>query len=460
MIGHTQPRRLAARALANRLAHEMGTSVGAAVGYKVRFNDRTTRGTLVKLMTDGILLKELESDRSLRRYDTIIVDEAHERSLNIDLILGVLKQLLPKRPELRVIVTSATINPGQFSEFFGGAPIIEVSGRSYPVEVRYRPLIVAEEDKEEGEETAELSLPEGIVQAVRELDDSSRGIRGDTLVFLPGEKQIREAATALEKAELHNTEVLPLFSRLSTREQDRVFEQHGKRRVVLATNVAETSLTVPGIRFVVDSGLARISRYSVRAKVQRLPTERISRASAEQRKGRCGREAEGICIRLYSEEDYTLREEYTPPEVLRTNLASVILRMAVLGLGEPGRVSVPRSARYAPRERRRAPSAGTEGDGRGPQGHEPRRADRGHSGRPAPRPHAARRDSSRLPHRNAGDRGLPRSAGSARAPAGGAAARDPDAREVQRSEVGLRHGAQPLARLRRAIRGAQRQSAA
>ena len=331
VIGHTQPRRLAARALANRLAHEMGTSVGAAVGYKVRFNDRTTRGTLVKLMTDGILLKELESDRSLRRYDTLIVDEAHERSLNIDLILGVLKQLLPKRPELRVIVTSATINPGQFSEFFGGAPIIEVSGRGYPVEVRYRPLIVADED----EETAELSLPEGIVQAVRELDESSRGIRGDTLVFLPGEKQIREAATALEEAELHNTEVLPLFSRLSAREQDRVFEQHGKRRVVLATNVAETSLTVPGIRFVVDSGLARISRYSVRAKVQRLPTEHISKASAEQRKGRCGREAEGICIRLYSEEEYSLREEYTPPEVLRTNLASVILRMAALGLGEP-----------------------------------------------------------------------------------------------------------------------------
>ena len=332
VIGHTQPRRLAARALANRLAEEMGTRVGAAVGYKVRFNDRTTRGTLVKLMTDGILLKELESDRTLRRYDTIIVDEAHERSLNIDLILGVLKQLLPTRPDLRVIVTSATINPGQFSEFFGGAPVIEVSGRGYPVEVRYRPLIVEDED----EDTAELSLPEGIVKAVRELDSSSRGIRGDTLVFLPGEKQIREAATALEEAQLHNTQVLPLFSRLSAREQDRVFDQHGERRVVLATNVAETSLTVPGIRFVVDSGLARISRYSVRAKVQRLPTERISKASAEQRKGRCGREAEGICIRLYSEEDYTLREEYTPPEVLRTNLASVILRMAVLGLGEPG----------------------------------------------------------------------------------------------------------------------------
>jgi ATP-dependent helicase HrpA len=332
VIGHTQPRRLAARALANRLAYETGTRVGAAVGYKVRFNDRTSRGTLVKLMTDGILLKELESDRHLRRYDTLIVDEAHERSLNIDLILGVLKQLLPARPELRVIVTSATINPAQFSAFFGGAPIIEVSGRSYPVEVRYRPLIAEGED----EDTAELSLPEGIVQAVRELDESSRGIRGDTLVFLPGEKQIREAANALEDAKLHNTQILPLFSRLSAHEQDRVFETHGERRVVLATNVAETSLTVPGIRFVVDSGLARISRYSVRAKVQRLPTERISKASAEQRKGRCGREAEGICIRLYSEEDYGLRENFTPPEVLRTNLASVILRMAVLGLGEPG----------------------------------------------------------------------------------------------------------------------------
>lgn len=333
VIGHTQPRRLAARALAARLAHEMGTTVGKAVGYKVRFNDQTSRGTRVKLMTDGILLKELETDRTLRRYDTIIVDEAHERSLNIDLILGVLKQLLPTRPDLRVIVTSATINPGQFSEFFGGAPIIEVSGRSYPVEVRYRPLIVEDED----EDAAELSLPEGIVQAVRELDESSRGIKGDTLVFLPGEKQIREAAEALEKAELHNTQILPLFSRLSPREQDRVFELHGQRRIVLATNVAETSLTVPGIRFVVDSGLARISRYSVRAKVQRLPTEKISRASADQRKGRCGREAEGICIRLYSEDDFNLREEYTPPEVLRTNLASVILRMAVLGLGEPGK---------------------------------------------------------------------------------------------------------------------------
>jgi ATP-dependent helicase HrpA len=329
LIGHTQPRRLAARALASRLAEELGTRVGAAVGYKVRFNDRTGPQTRVKLMTDGILLKELESDRALRRYDTLIIDEAHERSLNIDLLFGVLKQLLPARPELKLIVTSATIDPGKFATFFGGAPIIEVSGRSYPVEVRYRPLVAEDED------AAELSLPEGIVEAVRELDASAPGVRADTLVFLPGEKQIREAAEALEAAELRNTEVLALYARLSANQQHRIFEGHTRRRIVLATNVAETSLTVPGIRYVIDSGLARISRYSTRAKVQRLPIERISRASADQRKGRCGREAEGMCVRLYSEEDFGLREDFTPPEVLRTNLASVILRMATLGLGDP-----------------------------------------------------------------------------------------------------------------------------
>jgi ATP-dependent helicase HrpA len=329
LIGHTQPRRIAARALAARVASELGTTVGGAVGYKVRFNERTGPQCRVKLMTDGILLKELESDASLRRYDTLIIDEAHERSLNIDLLLGVIKRLSPRRPELRVIVTSATIDPEKFAAFFGGAPVIEVSGRSYPVEVRYRPLIAEDED------AADLSLPEGIVEAVRELDGKAGALRGDTLVFLPGEKHIREAADELQKAKLYNTEVLPLFSRLSTRDQERIFEGHAARRVVLATNVAETSLTVPGIRYVIDSGLARISRYSVRGKVQRLPIERISRASADQRKGRCGREAEGICIRLYSEEDFVQREEFTPPEVLRTNLASVILRMASIGLGEP-----------------------------------------------------------------------------------------------------------------------------
>ena len=349
LIGHTQPRRIAARALAGRLAEETGTTVGGAIGYKVRFNDRTGPNCRIKLMTDGILLKELESDRKLRRYDTLIIDEAHERSLNIDLLLGVLKQLLPQRPELRLIVTSATIDPGKFAAFFGGAPVIEVSGRSYPVEVRYRPLIASrdselsaftEEDSgNEAEDTAELTLPEGIIEAVRELDAPGQGFRhgsrGDVLVFLPGEKHIREASDALERARLPNTEILPLFARLSSSDQERIFQRHSQRRVVLATNVAETSLTVPGIRFVIDSGLARISRYSVRGKVQRLPIERISKASADQRKGRCGREAEGICIRLYSEEDFGQREEFTPPEVLRTNLASVILRMATLGLGDP-----------------------------------------------------------------------------------------------------------------------------
>lgn len=334
LIGHTQPRRIAARAIADRLAVELGTQVGAAVGYQVRFTERTGPDCRVKLMTDGILLRELEHDRRLRRYDTLIIDEAHERNLNIDFLLGVLRRLLPQRPELRVIITSATIDPQRFADFFGGAPVIEVSGRSYPVEVRYRPLLRASSFNDEGEvaEETELSLPEGIVSAVRELD---RSARGDVLVFLPGEKQIREADEALSKAKLLHTEVLPLYSRLSTRDQERIFEKHSARRVVLATNVAETSLTVPGIRYVIDSGLARISRYSVRGKVQRLPIEPISRASADQRKGRCGRETEGICIRLFAEDEFALRPEFTPPEILRTNLASVILQMATLGLGEP-----------------------------------------------------------------------------------------------------------------------------
>ncbi|PZN32316.1 MAG: ATP-dependent RNA helicase HrpA, partial [Proteobacteria bacterium] len=338
LIGHTQPRRIAARAIAARLAADLGTPLGGAVGYQVRFNERLGPDSRVKLMTDGILLRELEHDRTLRRYDTLIIDEAHERSLNIDFLLGVLKRILPERPELRVIVTSATIDPQRFAAFFGASaagevPVIEVSGRSYPVEVRYRPLSVPQGP--EGEPEEELTLAEGVVAAVQELDRDSRGMRGDVLVFLPGEKQIREAAEVLGKARLGNTEVLPLYARLSTRDQERIFEPHAARRVVLATNVAETSLTVPGIRFVVDSGLARISRYSVRGKVQRLPIEPISRASADQRKGRCGRESEGICIRLFSEEDFELRPEFTPPEILRTNLASVILRMAALGLGDP-----------------------------------------------------------------------------------------------------------------------------
>jgi ATP-dependent helicase HrpA len=325
LIGHTQPRRIAARAIAARLAEEMQTTVGGAVGFQVRFTDRSGPDARVKLMTDGILLRELEHDRLLRRYDTLIIDEAHERSLNIDFLIGVLKGILPQRPDLRVVITSATIDPQRFAEFYGGAPIIEVSGRSYPVEVRYRPLSGEEDDEE-------LTLPEGIVAAVAELD---RVDRGDVLVFLPGEKQIREAAEALDRAKFHHTEVLPLYARLSTRDQERIFEKHGPRRIVLSTNVAETSLTVPGIRHVVDSGLARISRYSVRGKVQRLPIEPISQASADQRKGRAGRERSGICIRLYAEDEFNLRPAFTPPEVLRTNLASVILQMAALELGEP-----------------------------------------------------------------------------------------------------------------------------
>lgn len=327
LIGHTQPRRLAARALANRLAEELQTSVGGAVGYQVRFTDHTGPDCRVKLMTDGILLRELEADRELRRYDTLLIDEAHERSLNIDLLLGSLQRLLQRRADLKLIVTSATIDPKKFADFFSGAPIIEVSGRSYPVAVRYRPL------QREDEELDDLSLPQGVVAAVQELAHDAG--RGDVLVFLPGEKQIREAAKALRDARLRDTEVLPLFARLSAAEQQRIFTPHTGRRVVLATNVAETSLTVPGIRFVVDSGLARVSRYSVRGKVQRLPIEKIARANAEQRKGRCGREAEGICIRLYAEDDFLARDEFTPPEILRTNLASVILKLAMLGLPEP-----------------------------------------------------------------------------------------------------------------------------
>jgi ATP-dependent helicase HrpA len=333
LIGHTQPRRIAARAIAARLAGELGTEVGGVVGCQVRFSDRTGPDCRIKLMTDGILLRELERDPALRRYDTLIIDEAHERTLNIDLLLGVLKRAVALRPELRLIVTSATIDPARFASFFDGAPVIEVSGRSFPVEVRYRPLLVPDA------EAAEPSLVDGVVAAVDELAAAEPLGRGDVLVFLPGEKHIREAAHALERAESArkgaSAEILPLYARLSATDQERIFEPHRRPRVILATNVAETSLTVPGIRHVVDSGLARIGRYNPRGKVQRLPIEPISRASAEQRRGRCGREAPGICIRLYSQEDHEGREAFTAPEVLRTNLASVILQMAARGLGQP-----------------------------------------------------------------------------------------------------------------------------
>ena len=325
-IGHTQPRRIAARTVSARIAEELGDEVGGVVGYKVRFTDRVAERTAVKLMTDGILLAEIRRDPELTAYDTIIVDEAHERSLNIDFLLGYLRRLLPKRPDLKLIVTSATIDPERFSRHFGDAPIVNVEGRTWPVEVRYRPLADADTDTD----THARDHEQAVVEAV---DECIRAGPGDILVFLPGERAIRDTEQALSKAGFRDLELLPLFARLSAGEQQRVFAPHGRRRVVLATNVAETSLTVPGIRFVVDSGEARISRYSVRSKVQRLPVEKIARASADQRKGRCGREAPGLCIRLYAEEDFEARPRFTDPEILRTNLASVVLQMASLGLG-------------------------------------------------------------------------------------------------------------------------------
>ncbi|GHG38615.1 ATP-dependent helicase [Streptomyces albogriseolus] len=326
MIGHTQPRRIAARTVAERVAEELDTPLGEAVGWKVRFTDQVDpEATFIKLMTDGILLAEIQTDRELRAYDTIIIDEAHERSLNIDFLLGYLAQLLPKRPDLKVVITSATIDPERFSRHFGDAPIIEVSGRTYPVEVRYRPLL------EEDSDDADRDQITAITDAVEELMAEGPG---DILVFLSGEREIRDTADALNKKRYRSTEVLPLYARLSHAEQHRVFQPHGGRRIVLATNVAETSLTVPGIKYVIDPGFARISRYSHRTKVQRLPIEPVSQASANQRKGRCGRTSDGICIRLYSEDDFLSRPEFTDAEILRTNLASVILQMTAAGLGE------------------------------------------------------------------------------------------------------------------------------
>ncbi len=328
LIGHTQPRRIAARTVADRIAEELGQSIGQAVGYKVRFHDQTHPQSLVKLMTDGILLAESQNDPYLNQYDTLIIDEAHERSLNIDFLLGYLRWLLPKRPDLKLIITSATIDPERFANHFGNAPIVNVSGRTYPVDVRYRPIDLIEEDDE-----TDADLQQAILDAVDEL---YRDLRGDILIFLSGEHEIRETTESLRKS-VHNGryEVLPLYSKLSVAEQERVFKPTGnKPRIVLATNVAETSLTVPGIRCVIDSGHARISRYSHKSKIQRLPIERISQASANQRAGRCGRVAEGICIRLYSKEDYLARPEFTEPEILRTNLSSVILQMAALKLGD------------------------------------------------------------------------------------------------------------------------------
>ncbi|MGL4173199.1 MAG: ATP-dependent RNA helicase HrpA [Actinomycetota bacterium] len=350
MIVHTQPRRIAARSIAERIATELGTEVGGVVGWRVRFTDRVGPRTAITVLTDGLLLAEIASDPLLSRYDTVIIDEAHERSLTVDFLLGYMKRLLPRRPDLKVIITSATIDPQRFSRHFSDAPVMEVSGRTYPVAVRYRPLVAAHEPAGGGENTRPESTSitqghsagepidqvTGICDAVIEL--AAEG-PGDILVFLSGEREIRDAADAVRALaervpSLRGTEVVPLYARLSAAEQHRVFAPHAGRRVVLATNVAETSLTVPGVRYVVDTGSARISRYSKRLKVQRLPIEPVSRASADQRAGRCGRVADGVCIRLYSEDDYVSRPQFTEPEILRTNLAAVILRMTALGLGE------------------------------------------------------------------------------------------------------------------------------
>ncbi|EAR59486.1 ATP-dependent RNA helicase HrpA [Neptuniibacter caesariensis] len=336
LIGHTQPRRLAARTVASRIAEELNTTLGDRVGYQVRFHDQVSDTTQVKLMTDGILLAETKHDRFLEQYEVLIIDEAHERSLNIDFLLGYIKRILPKRPDLKVIITSATIDLERFSKHFNDAPIIEVSGRTYPVDVLYRPL-----HELEGEDEKAIDMQQGILAAVEELLDmerkQGRGPQGDILIFLPGESEIREAADLLRKADLKSVDVLPLYARLSLAEQNRVF-QRGKgsvgTRIVLSTNVAETSLTVPGIKYVIDTGLARVSRYSYRSKVQRLPVEAISQASANQRSGRCGRVSEGTCIRLFSEEDFFSRPEFTDAEIRRTNLAAVILQMLSLKLGD------------------------------------------------------------------------------------------------------------------------------
>src|SRR3712207_5090357 len=345
-IGHTQPRRIAARSVAERIAEELDSPLGGVVGYKMRFNDSVSEDTLVKLMTDGVLLAEIAHDRMLRQYDTIILDEAHERSLNIDFLLGYLAQILPRRPDLKLVITSATIDVERIAKHFavqkghiapgqsGGVapgdgaavPVVEVSGRTYPVEVRYRPVV----DPDDEDADPDRDQVSAVLDAVDELVAEGPG---DILVFLAGEREIRDTQDALGERDLRGTEIVPLYSRLSAADQHKVFSPHTGRRIVLATNVAETSLTVPGIRYVIDPGTARISRYSHRTKVQRLPIEPVSQASARQRSGRCGRLGPGIAIRLYTEADFDARPEFTDPEILRTNLASVLLQMAALDLG-------------------------------------------------------------------------------------------------------------------------------
>ena len=332
LIGHTQPRRVAARTVAARLSEELACELGAAVGFQIRFGDQTSDQTLIKVMTDGILLAETQTDRFLEQYDTLIIDEAHERSLNIDFLLGYIKRILPKRPDLKVIITSATIELERFSAHFSRAPIVEVTGRTYPVEVRYRPL-------ESGADEDVDSVHRGILAALDEVKQLEKQHRypGGVLIFLAGEREIREVAQLLRRKWPVVAEILPLYSRLTAKEQNRVFSKLTQLRVVLATNVAETSLTVPGIRYVIDPGNARVSRYSVTSKIQRLPIEPISKASADQRKGRCGRISDGVCFRLYAEEDFLSRPDFTTPEILRTNLAAVLLQMLKLRLGDPAK---------------------------------------------------------------------------------------------------------------------------
>jgi ATP-dependent helicase HrpA len=315
-----------------RIAEELNTPLGESVGYQVRFTDQASENTHIKLMTDGILLAEIQQDRFLSRYDTIIIDEAHERSLNIDFLLGYLKQLLPKRPDLKVIITSATIDVEKFSQHFNNAPVIEVSGRTFPVEVLYRPLLETASGDSHGNSNGNdndngVDMFSAMLAAIDEIRSTDK--TGDMLIFFSGEREIREAALTIRRAQIPHTEVLPLYARLTVAEQNKIFQTHRGQRIVLSTNVAETALTVPGIRYVIDTGVARVSRYSFRTKVQRLPIEPISQASANQRKGRCGRVSEGVCIRLYSEDDFNQRPEFTDAEILRTNLAAVILQMSI-----------------------------------------------------------------------------------------------------------------------------------
>ena len=455
MIGHTQPRRIAARSVAERIAEELGSELGETVGYQVRFTDRTSKQSRVKVMTDGILLAELQRDRMLERYDTLIIDEAHERSLNVDFLLGYLKRLLPRRPDLKLIITSATIDPERFAEHFADArgrpaPIIEVSGRTYPVEVRYRPLLEESYDDEEGEPVLR-DQTEAIEDAVTELVADTAG---DILVFLPGEREIRDTADVLKrKAEgPRGFDIVPLFSRLSSAEQHRVFERHTRRRVVLATNVAETSLTVPGITGVIDTGLARISRWSSRTKVQRLPIEPVSQASAQQRSGRCGRIEAGVAIRLYSEEDFLatagvhragdpahLARERDPADDLARPRPgrAVPVRGPARRQGGAGRRTAAGGARCTGAERHR--------EGPGSPAHRRRPQAGAAADRPPARPDDPGGRQARLPARGPGDHGRTVHPGPARASGGAAGAGRPAARPLPGPTVGLHGVAQPVA---------------